>query len=73
MFVWCDYVSKRFEVQIKPIGSVPIFDFKPNRIECQEIKSLKFRFGSVLVDLKPIEIDAKRVQKALDLIFEMRS
>jgi hypothetical protein len=59
------YVSKRFEVQTKPIGSVPVFGSKPNRTECQETKSLKFRFDSVLVGLKPIETDKKNTLKTL--------
>ncbi len=41
--------------QIKPFGSVPDSDFKPNRIVCQETKPLKFRIGSVSFGLKPIE------------------
>ncbi len=56
----------------EPIDSVLTFEIKPNRIESSEIKSLKFRFGSVPVDLKPTEIDVKTVQKVtLDLIFKM--
>jgi hypothetical protein len=45
------------------------FGLKPNRIKTQGTEPLKFRFGSISIDSKPIEIDAKRVQKALDLIF----
>ncbi len=53
------YVSKRFGVQIKSIDSVPVFDFKPNRTKCQEIKSLNSRFDLSSFDLKPTEIDRK--------------
>jgi hypothetical protein len=42
--------------QIKSFGWVPDSDFKPNRIVCQEIKSLKFRIGSISFGLKSIEI-----------------
>ncbi len=51
------------------IDLISSFDLKPNRIETQETESLKFRFGSVLTGSNLVETDAKRVQKALDLIF----
>jgi hypothetical protein len=55
------YVSEWFGFQIKPIDLVSVFDL--NRIESnrQKTKSLKFRFDSIFVDLKPTKIDAKRV------------
>ncbi len=51
------------------INLVSSFDSKSNRTETQETESLKFRFGSVSTGSNSIEIDAKRIQKALDLIF----
>jgi hypothetical protein len=43
--------------QIEPSGSIPDSDFNPNRIVCQEIKSLKFRIDSISFDLKSQESD----------------
>jgi hypothetical protein len=53
----------------EPFGLVPSFGLKPNRTETQETEPLKFRFGSVPTGSNPVGTDAKRVQKALDLIF----
>jgi hypothetical protein len=69
---WIRLAMIRFRTE--PTGSVLTFEIKPNRIESSEIKSLKFRFDSVSVDLKPTGTDAKTVQKVtLDLIFNMWS
>ncbi len=58
--------------RIEPIDSVLTFETKPNRTESSGIKSLKFRFYSVPVGLKPTGTDAKTVQKVtLYLIFKM--
>ncbi len=53
----------------EPFGLVSSFGLEPNRTETQETEPLKFRFGSVPIGSNPVETDAKRVQKALDLIF----
>jgi hypothetical protein len=53
----------------EPIDLISSFGLKSNQTETQEIESLKFRFGSVSTGSNPVETDAKRVQKALDLIF----
>jgi hypothetical protein len=55
------YVSKWFEVSIKSFDLVPVFDSKSNRIKDLKIKSLIFRFDLILVDLKSVRIDRKRV------------
>jgi hypothetical protein len=46
-------------IQIKSIDSISVLNFKPNRTECQETKSLNFRFGLSSFDLKSTEIDRK--------------
>ncbi len=61
----------RFRTEL--IDLIPSFDWKSNRTETQGTEPLKFRFGSVSIGSEPIETGAKRVQRALDLIFEMRS
>ncbi len=53
----------------EPIDLVPSFGLEPNRTEIQGTEPLKFRFGSVPTGSDPVGTDAKRVQKALDLIF----
>jgi hypothetical protein len=55
-----NYVSKWFGFQIKSIDLIPIFDCESNRIDCQEIKSLIFRFDSISFDLKSIEIEISK-------------
>jgi hypothetical protein len=55
--------------RIESIGLISSFGLKSNRIETQEIEPLKFRFGSVSTGSNPVGTDAKKVQKALDLIF----
>ncbi len=59
------YVSKWFGFQTKSIDLISIFDCEPNQIDCQEIKSLIFRFDSISFDLKSIEIEIskKRIKK----------
>jgi hypothetical protein len=57
----------------EPIDLILSFGLKPNRTKTQGIEPLKFRFGSVSINSESVETDAKRVQKALDLILEMRS
>jgi hypothetical protein len=67
------YASKRFEFQTDSNNSISIFDSKPNSFNCQEIKSLNFDSISNSFDLKPTRFEKKRVQKVLDLLFEMCS
>ncbi len=51
--------------QTEPIDPDPDSDFKSNRIVCQEIKSLKFRIGSISLKLKSIEFDKKEYEEIL--------
>jgi hypothetical protein len=57
----------------EPIDLVLSFGLEPNRTKTQGIESLKFRFDSVPIGSESVGTDVKRVQKALDLILEMRS
>jgi hypothetical protein len=51
------YASEWFGIQTKPIGLVSVFGCEPNRTDCQEIKSLIFRFGSVSFGSQSVETE----------------
>jgi hypothetical protein len=54
---WWSIRLEMIRFQIKSFDLISISDFKSNRIDCQEIKLLKFRFDLISFDLKSIEID----------------